>query len=272
MKKYTVITGASSGLGKAFAQEFASRDHHLILISLPNDGLGQVVMDLKTKHPDLDIFGCELDLSQITSIEQLKQLIEDNNLQINFLVNNAGIGGSSNFQDVDIQYIDRIIQLNIRATTLLIHTLLPYMLQHTSSYILNVSSIAAFSPLPYKMVYPASKAFIYSFSRGLHAEFRHTGLQVSVVLPGAMPTNRQVNERINKHGWLGKISMIKPQVVARYAINAMYNGKTIIIPGFVNQINYLIFKYLPYNLIQGFIKKTLQNELLANAALKNSIN
>jgi len=88
------------------------------------------------------------------------------------LIDNAGIGGTESFADCGPDYLDRIIQLNVRATTLLTHQLLPNLRQASQAYILNVSSMAAFSPVGYKTIYPASKRYIHDFTRGLYEELR----------------------------------------------------------------------------------------------------
>lgn len=261
MKLHTVITGASSGLGKAFAHEFAQRGHHLILVSLPGEGLSLVAHQLQYLYPPLKVHHYEADLSQRHAIEAFAGWLKEHDMGVNFLVNNAGIGGSMAFQEADADRIDSIIQLNVRGTALLTRALLPLMLHNTRAFILNVSSIAAFSPLPYKMVYPATKAFIYSFSRGLNAEFYQRGLQVSVVHPGAMPTNDDIKARIQKHGWLGRLSSTSPEYVACYAINAAYSGETVIVPGTLNWLNYLMFRYLPWRFLEPVITRTLRKEL-----------
>jgi len=181
-KPYAVITGASRGLGKCFAQELAERKRNLILISLPEQNL------LQTAHSLSENFGIrtkcyEIDLSQK---ENLLRLTREINKQYNvdLLVNNAGIGGSQRFGDIHVDILDEMILLNVRATSLLTHQLLPNLLRQKQGYILNISSLAAYSPMGYKTVYPASKAFIDSFSRGLNRELKNSSVSVSVINPG----------------------------------------------------------------------------------------
>lgn len=262
MKKHTVITGASSGLGKAFAYEFAHRGHHLILVSLANENLSELAHEITQKFA-IKIAIYEADLSERNAIENFTDWLRKHQFEIEILVNNAGIGGSKNFNETDTDQLDRIIQLNVRGTALLTRSLLPMLMQNSTSYILNVSSIAAFSPLPYKMVYPATKAFIYSFSLGLRSELRKSGVKVTVVNPGAMPTNHDIQARINKQGWIGKIASTKPEYVAKRAIDGVFAGKTIVIPGFVNRINYLAFKFMPWWLIEPLVSRIIRRELTA---------
>jgi uncharacterized protein len=261
MKKHTIITGASTGLGRAFAIAFARRGHHLVLIALPNEDLEKLAQQI-SKEYEVNVDWYEADLSIRSSIENLYSWLNSKQLSVNFLVNNAGIGGSKSFQETDNEQLDSIIQLNVKGTTILTRTLLPMLMQHSTSYILNVSSIAAFSPLPYKMVYPATKAFIHSFSLGLKSELAIKGVNVSVVNPGSMPTNKDILRRIKSQAWLGKISFTNPEYVAQKAIEGVFAGKTVIVPGLINQVNYWLFKLLPWSIIEPIASRTIRREII----------
>lgn len=263
MKKHTVITGASSGLGRAFAIAFAKRGHHLILVALPNENLAQFTTDLRKAY-SVNVEYYEADLSNRSTIENFANWLKNNEMKIDILVNNAGIGGSKPFQESDTDQLDRIIQVNVKGTAILTRSLLPFLLQNTNSYILNIASIAAFSPLPYKMVYPATKAFIYSFSLSLRSELKEKGVKVCVVNPGAMPTNEDILRRIKTQGWLGRISTTSTEYVAEKAIEGILSGKTIVVPGLVNWLNYWIFKLVPWYFIEPLVNRTIRRELVAS--------
>lgn len=265
MKKYTVITGASSGLGRAFAIAFAKRGHHLVLVALPNENLSEFTADLHKAY-GINVEFFEADLSDFSMIENFANWLKNNEISINVLVNNAGIGGSKSFQESETEQLDRIIQVNVKGTAILTRSLLPFLLQNTNSYILNVASIAAFSPLPYKMVYPATKAFIYSFSLSLGSELKEKGVKVCVVNPGAMPTNEDIRRRIKSQGWLGRISITSTDYVAEKAIEGVFSGKTIIVPGLVNWFNYWIFKLVPWYFIEPLVSRTIRRELVVSAS------
>lgn len=265
MKKHTVITGASSGLGRAFAIAFANRKRNLVLVALPNESLSQLASDLQKAY-DVEVKFYEADLSKTLTIQTFIQWLKSEQVEVDTLVNNAGIGGSKAFQESDTEQIDRIIQLNVKGTAILTRSLMPFLLKHSQSYILNVASIAAFSPLPYKMVYPATKAFIYSFSVGLRAELKSKGVNVCVVSPGAMPTNDDIKQRINKQGWLGKIGLTKTDYVAEKAIDGVLTGKMLVVPGLINWLNYWIFKITPWFVIQPLVCRTIRRELATSAS------
>jgi short-subunit dehydrogenase len=190
MQRYAVITGASQGLGKSFANELAKREIHLILISLPNQNLSEFSRELQEKHK-INVHYFEIDLSNTGNVLALANQINDN-YDVFMLINNAGIGGTKRILDADVSYISKIIQVNVMATSLFTRQFLPNLLKQSKGYILNVASLAAFTPTGYKTVYPASKSFVYSFSRALNEELKDSNLVVSVVNPGAMATNSKM--------------------------------------------------------------------------------
>jgi short-subunit dehydrogenase len=257
---YTAITGASSGLGKEFALQCAALKMNLLLVALPGSGLRDVASQLRDIYK-IDVIALELDL---TNDEDLNKIVrEAEKHPVNFLINNAGTGGSANFASASIQLIDTILRLNVRATSLLTRLMIPTLLQQENSYILNISSLSAFSPMGFKTVYPASKAFIYSFSMGLREEFRHTNLSVSASYPGPMLTNADVTVRIIQQGYMAKLGLLPVSEIARIALQQTLKRKAIIIPGLMNQLNYWLMSIIPPSLkvkmISGVIRKEVHH-------------
>jgi len=162
-----------------------------------------------------------------------------------------------NHNVVLISYLHIIIQVNIKAITILTHQLLPNLKKQSQSYILNVSSIAAFSPVGYKTVYPASKAFIHSFSLGLSEELKNSNVSVSVINPGAMKTNPEITARIEKQGFLGRLTLLKPKKVAEYSIKKMFKGNTFIL---INPISWFISILLPNWIKVPMMTKIIKRE------------
>ena len=242
-KLYTLITGASTGLGKEFAIECAQRKMNLILLSLPNENLDILGKELSTTY-GIQVAYKEVDLTVRKSVEELANWIKEN-FAVNMIINNAGIGGTHVFIDSCIDYLDNIIQLNMRAMTLFTRLLLPELQKHSKAYILNVSSLAAFSPVPYKTIYPASKAFIYHFTRGLRAELKGSNTNVSVLNPGPIMTNSDVSKRINGQTQYIKLSIMTPERIAQIAIRKLLKGKSVIIPGFMNRFSFFMIKMTP---------------------------
>lgn len=256
-ESYAVVTGASQGLGKAFVESLAKKNINVILISLPNQNLEELSKEIaELYHVKTHYY--EVDLSVNENVLKLTDWL-NSSFKIHILINNAGLGGTRKFVDASPDYINTILQVNVTATSLITHQLLPNLLEQPQAYILNVSSMAAFSPIGFKTVYPASKTFIHSFSRGLHEELKNTSVFVSVVNPGAMKTNIDVCKRIEKQGILGKLTLLDPNKVAHYCINQLFKKDSVIM---VNPISWLVMKVLPIwiklPLMTNAIKKEIE--------------
>lgn len=257
-KEFAIITGASSGLGKALAFELAKRKINLILVSLPNEGLPETVNELSKKGIDVEYY--ESDLTQHHNLYAMTQWI-NNSFEVFMLINNAGMGGTRSFLEADTAYINNIIQLNVMSTSLITRELLPNMIRQQQSYILNVSSMAAFSPMGFKTVYPASKAFIHHFTRGLYQELKDTSVFVSVVNPGPMRTNQDVTNRINRQGLLGRIGLLSPEKVAEISIRQLLKKDTMIMLSLGNGINWLLMKIIPIWLRLPLLTNAIKREI-----------
>jgi len=256
---YTLITGASKGLGREYAIACAQRGLNLILVSLPGEKLNTLAEFLSNRYKILTVF-YELDLTRKESLLRLSDLIR---LQypVNMIINNAGFGGSRQFESSSLDYLDDMIQLNIRAVSLLIRLLIPELRKHSKAWIMNISSMAAFAPMPYKTIYPATKAFVHFFSRGLAAELKGTNISVSVVHPGPIMTNDEVKERIMKYGKLGRIYIVPAETVATVSIQEMLKGRKVIVPGRLNRFNRFLMKWLPEPLCITITSRMVRNEL-----------
>jgi len=259
-EKYTIITGASKGLGKCLAIECAKRGRNLLLIALPNESVSKVAMAIAREY-NVKAIAYETDLTKDTNIDSLAHWVTSN-FKIDMLVNNAGTGGTIYFSEASSSYISTIIQLNMIALVHLTHKLLPSLIKQDNAYILNIASLAAFGPLPYKTVYPASKAFVSSFSRGLNAELQGTNVSVSVAHPGGMATNPEIAARMNKHNALVKASYLSPQETAKICIEQTLSRKTIIIPGFTNKLSRLLIRIFPEKMMLSIVRKNFKKEIL----------
>lgn len=243
-ESFALITGASTGIGRAIAEELASRGHNLILAALPDDKLQETVSQIKGKYQIL-IESYEADLTAINEPEALFQWCITKGYRINILVNNAGLGHEGAFETTPLHYIDKMMQLNMRAVVHLTHLLIPELKKNQEAFILNVGSLASFRPMPYKSIYTATKSFIFYFSRALREELHYSNIGVSVLCPGPVPTNQLVKERTLSKGFLGKIMVKYPEEVARIAIDKMFNKKPVIIPGMIPRILLQFEKLIP---------------------------
>lgn len=242
-KIYSIVTGASQGLGRSFAEELASRGKNLILAALPDEGLKELGADLSERFR-VDVRCYETDFSTHDAVYEFAEWVT-HQFEVDTLINNVGIGGTGSFTKTEAQYLDSLIHINIRTVSLLTKLLLQNLQRQKQSYILNVASMASFSPIPFKTIYPASKAFVYFFSRTLHEELKGSNIFVSVVHPGPMMTNERVTRNIIRQGWIGKMGLVSTERIAKISIRQLYRFDSLIIPGFLNKINWIIMKVLP---------------------------
>ena len=257
--EYALITGASAGIGKAMAIECANRKFNLLLVALPGEALDETSKTIKQNYP-VDVATLGINLTQLDAPQRVFNWVKENHYPVFILINNAGFGGTKHFETADISYIDDMILLNIRALSLLTKLFLPLLKLQQQAYILNVASIATFSPLPFKSTYPASKAFVYSFSRSLYYELLGSNVHVAVIHPGPVMTNPDVIARINQHGKLGKMVQMLPEQVAQIAIRQLLKKRAVIIPGFFTKLNVFLLKYIPLKLRMMLVRKILKYE------------
>ncbi|NND31470.1 MAG: SDR family NAD(P)-dependent oxidoreductase [Saprospiraceae bacterium] len=256
---YTLITGASSGLGKALAFECASRNMNLILVALPHDGLSEVQQELLEKF-SVKIRIYEIDLADTLLFHDFIDTVQY--LQIDCIINNVGVGGTLKFKDALEDDINKIIDLNVRTTSLVTYHILPELIRQREAHIINIGSLLAGYPVAYKTVYPASKSFVYSFSLGLQEELKGTSVYVSVALPGPMKTNPEVSCRLmKKQGRLAKAAVLSPQDVAKIIMDESFRYRSLIIPGWVNKLYWFVMKIVPLRFGVPFLSDIYRKEL-----------
>ncbi|HEX7695162.1 MAG TPA: SDR family oxidoreductase [Sphingomonas sp.] len=186
-KSIVLITGASAGLGMAFARSYAARGDDVILVARRAERLEELANELTTKH-GIRAEVIAADLAAADAADTVMAEIARRGLAVDILVNNAGFGARGDFAELDADMQLRMIDLNCRTLVALCHAVLPGMIARRSGGILNVASTAAFQPGPWMAVYYASKAFVLSFSEALHEEVKAKGVRVATLCPGATKT------------------------------------------------------------------------------------
>ena len=258
--KYTLVTGASSGIGKAIAWYCGSIKMNILLISLPRENLENVASQIRDSFHVLTDF-LEIDLSKLNGPETVYKWVKSKNYHVNILVNNAGIAGTAVFEQSEPSYSDIRILVNIRALVLLTRYFIPELKKHEKAYILNVGSLSAFFSIPYKAVYSASKAFVVNFSRALRYELKKTSISVSVVCPNGVRTNPGTHARIDAHGIKGRLTSIPVDELAGNAIEKMLKGNLIYIPRFINRFLLILQKIIPFKLQQKILTREFNKEV-----------
>ena len=248
MLKYTLITGASRGIGLEMADYCASKGMNILMSALPNEGLKEKAQNISKKYSvKTSIFEC--DLTVVSEIDRLKEWVLDNGFEVNFLINNAGFGGTIPFEDMSGGLIDNMIGLNIKAGTHLTNRFIPILKKNAPSNILNVSSLISNQAAPYKALYTATKTFVINLSVSLAYELKEDGIIVSTLLPGATPTNKVVKDQIEKGNFAARASVMSPREVAKIAIDKSLKGKIIITTGTKNGVIRRLLASLPDRVI-----------------------
>ncbi|MGG6310525.1 SDR family NAD(P)-dependent oxidoreductase [Paenibacillus macerans] len=185
--KLAVVTGASSGIGRAYAKELAARGCHVVLAARSKDKLNALAEEINRQY-GVQAYALTCDLSKANAPRQLAEQISELGLLVDILINNAGFGTYGRFEEVDPEREQEEIMLNTAALVDLTHRFLPDMLRRGDGIIVNVASMAAFMPCAYSAVYGATKAFVLSFSEALWSETRGRGVRVLALCPGATET------------------------------------------------------------------------------------
>jgi uncharacterized protein len=246
-KFYTLITGASAGIGEQLAILCAQKGFNLFLVSLPETGLEKLATEISQKYP-VDIQILNIDLTAYDAPAKVFEFTREKNITVNILINNAGVGFDGKFDMLTPALIDHMILLNVRATTQLTFYFLPEMKKLDKAYILNISSFGSFVPLPYKCVYAATKTYILYFTRGLNSELKGTMVQATSVHPSGVSSERAL-EDIRQLSFLKKITALSPSQVAQISLNSMFAGKTFVIPGLPTKFYYLFGSCLPHGIV-----------------------
>lgn len=258
-QKFVLITGAGKGLGKAFATQCAGMGYSLVLLALPGENTPSLARHIQYQF-GVAVFVYELDMCDEEQLSVTLQEINEK-YRVFFLINNAGIGGTASITQTSFQALDRIIRLNVKAGVQVTKSMIPALSQFKESYILNVASMAAFAPIAYKTVYPASKAFIASFSMGLREELKGQGVSVSILYPGPIMTNCNVSGRILAQGFVARLGLINTDAIARDAIMKCLKKRARIVPGIWNRITAKLLEWLPVDTALHLISTSVKREL-----------
>lgn len=253
--KTTLITGASGGIGEAFARRLAADEHNLFLVARSGEKLAALCAELKAKY-NVEAQYFALDLTERESDRRLFEQTETLGLQIEWLVNNAGFGNFGEFVNSDLEKELGMIDLNVRALVALTHRYLKPMRDRLGGVVINVSSTAGFQPVPFMATYAATKAFVTSFSQALWEENRRFGIKVIALCPGGTRTNF-----FNEAGVGEKMplrALETPEAVVETALRGVRAGRSYVISGWSNRLAAHLGNFFPNSWIAGIIGKVLR--------------
>jgi hypothetical protein len=240
-----LITGSSSGIGAALARLFAAEGFDLVLTARREEKLRALAAEIPTAT---EIFVLSGDLSTSAGITTFCKSLSDRSLEIDVLVNNAGMMVEAEFPNLTQDQIERTITLNITALTLLTHQFLPSMKARKSGRILNVASVAAFHPVPGMDIYAATKAYVLSLSEALAENLRGTGVSVTALCPGLTDTD-MIDTSVA--GAMPTFMVSQPDEVARSGFDALMKREVISIPGNANRLALAWAQHQPRWLVRG---------------------
>jgi uncharacterized protein len=242
-----LITGASAGIGRELARQLANRARMLVLVARRERRLNELRDELVSRNAQLIVQTRVVDLSDKSQIDGLVRWLEQNKIEVDFLINNAGLGDYGTVATSDLARDDRIIQVNIAAVTFLTRLLLPRMIERKHGAILNVSSSAGFLPLPGMAVYAATKAYVNSLTEALRAELHETGVTVSALCPGPVHTEfGDVAKRPGGQPETGpEFAYVSVEQTARDALAAIESDKPLVIPGVVMKFAMFLVRIIP---------------------------
>ena len=253
--KVAYITGGSKGIGYAIAEALARRGYNMVLIARHADSL------LSAKNKLESIYGVHVetlvyDLAKEESAEAISKWCIEKNIQLKVLCNVAGLGGVDDYLSLPLDSLRYMVRLNVESTMALTLTLLPLLEKNAPSYILNVSSMAGFAPIPSKNLYSATKSAVTFFSYSLRYQLKTKNVSVSCLAPGPVFTKPSIKEDTKKKlGWFGMLIAVSPEVVGEIAVRETLNGKLMIVPGSVAKISAAVIRFLPRRWLTNFYGK-----------------
>ena len=254
--KYTLITGASSGIGEAFARRLAAEKHNLVLVARSEDKLRTLCEELSGAF-QVDCRHFAIDLLDFEADNRLFEETEKCGLEIDWLINNAGFGSSGDFAKLDIERELEIIDLNISALVALTHRYLQKMREAGRGTIINVSSAAGFQPIPFMATYAASKAFVSSFSEAIAEENRPFGIHVLALCPGSTKTNFFEASNIERPIQVKGQQTVED--VVETAMKAVSKNKTKVVSGWANYIGSIAGTLIPNSVSSRVMAKALRS-------------
>lgn len=244
--RWAVVTGASSGIGAEFARQLAARGMHIVLTARREDRLNALAEELDRLHgaKTLVVAG---DLADPDMPRRLFDAVQQAELDVALLVNNAGFGQVASIDELDPERDISVVDVNIRALTELTYLFLGPMRERGEGSILNVASVVAFQPVAYMAVYAASKAYVMHFTEGLWAELRGTGVQITALCPGT--TETEFFDQAGVSGWLSKHASQTAAKVVRNGLKAVEKKRPVVVSGWRNKLLASLHRYFPRRLV-----------------------
>jgi uncharacterized protein len=259
--KVTLITGASSGIGEAFARRLAAEGHNLVLVARSEKALHELCDELMLKHKVMAHY-VVFDLTERAAVLKLVDETTRHGFEVDWVINNAGFGSVGDFATLDIEREIEMIDLNVAALVSITHAYLKEMRVRKRGTIINVSSAAGFQPIPFMATYAATKAFVTAFTEAIAEENRPFGIQVLALCPGSTKTNFFAASKIDRP--IKVKGQQTPEDVVDTALRAVRGGRTKVVSGVANKIGAVLGGYAPTWLSRRVMANLLRSRYQEN--------
>ena len=248
-----LVTGATSGIGASFANHFAQEGYDLIVTGRRIEKLDELASSLRSRH-GVSVDVVTGDLSNVDDRSSLVDLAGKTGIEV--LVNNAGFGAQTAYPGGDQRVFEDMVAVHVTAPMELTRAVIPQMTANRKGAIINVSSLAAFTPLPTAAIYSGTKAFLVRFSECLHLELRDRGIRVQALCPGLTRTDfhRRIGmaDEDRRDQWI--VRWMDAEEVVRRSIRCLESGTVVCVPGFWNRVTCALVNLLPRSLYYGIIE------------------
>lgn len=256
MEKITLITGSASGLGKEFAKLFAKDHNNLLLVDKNQEGLNQTKKEIEELKLDIHVDTFLLDLAKVDTYHTLLDYTKEKEYFVNNLVNAAGFGDRCDFKDMNIDKQIALTNVNCNAVLYNTRVFLDDMLKNNEGHIINISSIAGFTPGPFMCTYHASKGYVLLLGESISRELKGTNVKLLTLCPGPFNSNF-VKEAHNDYTF-SKIKPWSSYKVAEYGYKKSKKGKVVAITGFKNKVTVFITRFFSRNMVRNVAAKTMK--------------
>ena len=248
-KSYALVTGASSGIGYQYARQLAEKGYNLIIVSNEAEAIVEKAEELK-KDYSVEVVPLMRDLGKQEAAKDLYDYCKGQNLEVEVLINNAGVYHDRDFLADTAAFNELILNLHVHTPAMLMYYFCQDMVSRNKGYVLNMSSITSEIAVQRLATYSATKSFLKNFSRSTHVELYHKGVYVTAVRPGAVDTGLyNISRTATKIGMIvGYI--VTPEKLARQGLRAMFHKRARVTPGFLNHVLLFLVALLPTCLLR----------------------
>ncbi|KOS00713.1 SDR family NAD(P)-dependent oxidoreductase [Paenibacillus polymyxa] len=255
MKKTVLITGVSGGIGKELADRFAKDGFNLVLVARSKGKLLELAKEYQKKH-GTHVVVIAKDVASPGIPEEIFTELKEKGIVVDYLVNNAGFGLYGTFLETNLEEETNMIDVNIKALTIMTKLFLPDMVKRGQGGVMNVASLVAFFPGPMMSIYYATKAYVLSFTEALENELSGTGVTVTALCPGVTSTGFVDRSGMGDSKLIKNGAIMEAGQVAEEGYRGFLRGDTIIIPGTRNRLMAFIPRLLPRKLVTRMVRST----------------